>query len=842
MDVSAVAGLTFSLDSQFVLSKPTAGGDFLVRSVGAAVALPLFVTESAGAWLQHLLHSENPLMTVILCGPDAQWLFRVSRVNRLDASGRGDAALWGARIRPSLALSVLPDLLLFAHRNDLPRMSPEGLSPCMAGTPAPWSPSLLLAVLALATGIDPLPVVAEVAEAATLTELFDDGVNPPLLDFLCLLPSEWGGRPPSGRGVVISPGPWQSPLALFTLATSSADPATLDLSGLARLPGPPERRLALVLAVCDPTHSLPDALGGAETDWLLARGVRRPEILRAATDAALADLLARGAFAATDLLVLSAAQRAALDADQAAGLFRGETDGLARFVALFGSAAGARTDLLQPATAELLRWLQGNPDATLPVSPEESDLTALELVGALDLYALARLQAATSQTSARFQVALQTAGLPEAVADALLTGRELASAPLARPDPEPSAHWLLGIPSSHLVAAGAWASGDARWRAWWLDALRVHPQIADGSIGRLSGGWSEARRLWALGALRDGELTPAAVLTWFARERRKALADGMLGPALELLDSCGVPNTEWSRALLFDAPLPGFAPDPETLTALPLLRDAGLVDVPSVVKLVVAGAPLGLCRGLVPDACLALLDPSAAPPTAPPAGWDSSLTPLLAAQVVDPRFWQRWRDGPDDTLLGWLAGILGSAANATLLESVIAARRLDTPVPVETLALIAGALDCAAACYQALARAHGSAAERNRVLEIVGERIRLPLRSWLLAELTSCAETGAPPPLTFRERLALIDLLHPTRDVLRPVLASRQRVPEEAALLAALYTRLATVALVPPSPAPTPLQAALRPDWVACLATLPGWGHWSEALTTPSTAANGDPG
>jgi hypothetical protein len=296
--------------------------------------------------------------------------------------------------------------------------------------------------------------------------------------------------------------------------------------------------------------------------------------------------------------------------------------------------------------------------------------------------------------------------------------------------------------------------------------------------------------------------------------------------------------------VLFGALVPSTEPDNQTLAALPRLHAAGLVTMRELVALIAAGAPLALCRGLVPDEQLALLDPAAAPPAAPPCDWEPTLTPLLALQVAEPRFWRRWPDGPSDALLGWLEQILSGAANVTLVQSVIQARAMRTLTSVVALASIAGALDSAAACHQVMARAYAPLPlqEREQVMDLLSDVIRAPLLPWLAAELTGCAETGPPPPLTVRERLALVGLLHPTRDIVRPVLACPERVPEEAPLLEAVYRRLLADSLLPPLPPPPPALAALRPDWVARLATLPGWGHWAVMAAANSVhhGTNGD--
>jgi hypothetical protein len=546
MDVSTGSELTVGLKDHFVLSKRAAGADFLVTpAAGPAVA------ERAAAWLQNLLHSANLQSTIILCDDGEQWMLHASRATRLDASGRGDALLHGARLTRRLPLTALPDLLLYAHQNGLPAQeslpSEDKPAVLVTGTSAPWSPQLLVAALAIATGADRLPAVAQVAEATRLVSLFDDDLVPPVLDFLCLLPRELGGQLPPGRGIAVSQALWQCPPQIAALSARAPDPTTLDLSGLARLPDTTERRLALLAAILDPDCLLPSPLEAAELHWVLARGVRRVEALRGATGGDLADLLVQGALFGADLPRLTEAQLAALDPIRAARLFQGETDALARFVALFGPSCAGSEALLPPSTARLLEWLRSGNDRPDAPSPNEAVLTALDQVGALDLGALSKLHSTyvTAPTAARFGSALLAAGLPAPVVAGLLTDQTPATAPELPPRLAPAAHWLRGIPPPHLIGAGAWACSDQHWRDWWVQALGVHPGIADGSVAGLDGDWSEARQFWLLGALQDGELAPAAVLAWLARVRGRLLAGGRTGPILSILAGCRIPDTPW---------------------------------------------------------------------------------------------------------------------------------------------------------------------------------------------------------------------------------------------------------------------------------------------------------
>ena len=78
-------------------------------------------------------------------------------------------------------------------------------------------------------------------------------------------------------------------------------------------------------------------------------------------------------------------------------------------------------------------------------------------------------------------------------------------------------------------------------------------------------------------------------------------------------------------------------------------------------------------------------------------------------------------------------------------------------------------------------------------------------------------------------RWALLPLLDPVRDVLRPILHDPGLHESEADLLDQLVPRLATSTAMAAPPPPTARWCRLRPDWIAAVAELPGWESWKRA-------------
>lgn len=227
------------------------------------------------------------------------------------------------------------------------------------------------------------------------------------------------------------------------------------------------------------------------------------------------------------------------------------------------------------------------------------------------------------------------------------------------------------------------------------------------------------------------------------------------------------------------------------------------------------------------EASLALLNPEAIPPERPPNDWEALLIPLLSKQVAQREFWTRRPGGMEPALVRWLREQLGSEPGGSLVGAVAEALDGERRLSLKELHLFGEALGNGALCRQAVLWALRREAQTPEALRLLLNMpaMRPGLANWLETELLTCEPQRQDVELSPTEMITLLPLLHPVKDIIRPVMARAECSSEEGVLLPLLVEQLKRVPVIAPG-APNELAAKRRPDWVSALSLLPGWSHW----------------
>jgi hypothetical protein len=372
-----------------------------------------------------------------------------------------------------------------------------------------------------------------------------------------------------------------------------------------------------------------------------------------------------------------------------------------------------------------------------------------------------------------------------------------------------------------LWQAGEWACTDARWRTWWSAAVCLHPELGPASLVLTERPWSPALAAWALGSLGAGELDRRTLL--FALGSWRTQADPP--PASwqhELFGALGFGSDRGLEAILSGS-APTHAPDSSSLATLRELTEHEVIDASKIVEFVATGADpvwlLGIGVGL---------DERASPPRSPPNSWLPILDPLLARAALRSSFWDRFAGTVNVGLIAWLGERTSSRAGAVGLERLRGAFAGDIRLSISELEVVVNALPTPVLCGQLLAWARMPGSEREAAINLLlwTPGLRPALADWLASELLGGSVATPVPELAAGEMLVLLPLLHPTRDVLRPLLARVDVDPAETTLagpLANAITRQEVPPQTPPAAAVLARHAALLHE----LVNVRGWAAWS---------------
>jgi hypothetical protein len=827
-----------SLSPLYLVAKPSLERDFEFSGSPPAARE---VQSYAFAWLQCHIHSCNAVTVGLWKVGSEWWLARAVNDTGTDPSGRPLYHMALGKVRGTVGPDQACQALLGAYQGGVPERGQAGecLVPLASLSPEDPRDSLRAAV-SLALGFRRVAVVREPGTAAALLAR----ISVDRFDFIGLFPQGHPYEYPPGRGVILSMLSVPQAQEVEELLDLPFSP-TLDFGGLADLESSSAQRTALLRSACG-LEGPPADLSPSESRWLLKNSLSRESALQTLPEARIGDLLRGGDLSAADLRSLKG-RLSPEHGPWVARVLQGTAGALPAFAELLGPGAEGADLLLEPAPARLWRWLQEGANGDLPEAIDSSAIQALEAAGLMRkplLPALARaVRLPRGQPLRRpFRDALVREGLDPSVAEGLFSGRLPDRAPAEDPRLPPDPGWLAGVDCALLRHMGRCLKRSASWRRWWAAAMSVHPEAGpDRRVDQPGGSWDVAKAWFLSGAVRDGELPLGETLDRIAAWRRQP---GGPSPReiLHLLEEMDVSAGPSVRGILGGRRAPEGGESENSPSSLGLLLEHGVVVFSEVVDAVRAGQPTSLLgEAGVQEDVVALLDPERVPPDGLRGAWPEPLTGLLAERVATDAFWCRWPRGVPVEVAQRLCSLLEGKAAAALPKAVLDAIAMARRLTILELRAVGRGLPSHAVCHQLTLWAAGWLPGASEALQILPAAPSLPpeLRAWLVGELFRFQTSTPPPALTAREMTALLPLLHPLREVLRPVLLRDTADPGEKELLAALAPRLARCGCA----APPPIQETLarrRPDWIRVLKQLPGWENWHCSAAEENPPPEGD--
>ncbi|NVB39836.1 hypothetical protein G6O69_18480 [Pseudenhygromyxa sp. WMMC2535] len=428
-------------------------------------------------------------------------------------------------------------------------------------------------------------------------------------------------------------------------------------------------------------------------------------------------------------------------------------------------------------------------------------------------------------SAAGLDLLLLDAGMPAAVCRALTGDEQLLAPPHEPPAPPASKAWAKGLEAALVWRAGVWACLDDRWHPWWRAIVEAHPQLGRAALDLDRADWSPTLVAHLEAEVRSQAIAHDRVHATLGRWRGHGAIDRReVGRLLRSLD--GGPRALVD--LLSDEPSDE-RPTTEDLDQLAAVRRVGLVVDADVMLAVTGGAATAWLRAIdVDEVALALIDPDETPPLAPPRRWDPRLDVLLARASNQRWFWRRFAGFVSAALLEWCTERLRGTTTELLLTRVLAAfdRRVDLS-PSE-LELVHESLPAKVVCAHVMTTARstsGPARDTALRMLLAAPAISSELRAWLSGELLEFRPRLAPPAIETSLLRELLPLLHPTREILRPLLARSTPEPGDLQLGAALADAIVRAA-APPLAAPDLAIRRRHAELLRGVGELPGWEHW----------------
>lgn len=812
-----------------VYGKASATSDFELL-VSPSGGIPREVERRGAQWLQAHLDSTSTESAAVVRHESELWLLRATNESRTDRAGRPIAVLVLGMIASDVPSDAdLVAILSSSFRSGRPAQA-DAREPEISIPVSPLEGGLdtgrfRRAVAAIAVGSAEFAVVPELREAEALLAALPAGT----VDTVAILPRRIPPSIPAGRSVLVSTVPWVPPPMPAAVLDDCERLGIQALAGLAALCASPEFKGELVAVAVGSVPSLRTPATPEQLDWLLDTPAGRAAALAAAPASSIRAWLTSSRLVAADLDAVADRIDAA-DGPAVAKVLRGTRDAARRHIALFGRRVSGLGTLLSAGGTALLDWLEkgsGPLPAEAAGSLEELDQSGiLPLLGLTDL---ARLRGGADSPPLldRVAAALVELGLSPEVLQALLNGQHLLVAPAYGPAPSPDPAWLQLVSLRELQRASRWACPDGRWREWWCDCLRRHPEGRGLAPSDADAPPSEETLEWLRCEYEDRTLREADLLTRVAGWRARGLTSRQDLPSL--LARFGVGSASIRRLLEAAPPEEGEVLEPAELAAF--VR-TGVALPTDVLQAVLAGWPPVLLRHAdFSFDTVALLDRESAPPLAPPGCWASELAPVLARQLADPAFWSRWKDGIPQPLLDWLGAQVAGRAGTGLVESLKSAFGAKRRLEANELMIVGGALSPEAAAAQLAAWLPEWPRSGRAAVDVL---VSLPalsmIGSWLREEIFCFDPRPWPRRFPPGVLLALLPLLHPVRGLIRAAFdrsafgdRTDRSLREEIVLI------LARDGVVP-LPAPSRDASVARPEWAIAISSVPGWEHWGSAV------------
>jgi hypothetical protein len=809
-----------------LIGKPSAAEDFQI--LRSALGTEPEVERLARSCLRLHIETESAMSSFLFRYRDDWWICRAENEAGSDASGRPRSRIFFTMAQRSADPSSMLAALNRAGRNSTFDLNTELDLPVAEDVKPEASEAGRRAAIALLLG-SRVVVVQRPSEAAWVAAAFS-GEEPRAF---MVSNGRVAWQTEFNSLLAIGQSNWFPPLLVDRIAQLIGTREIPAIPALWHVPLPESRTKLLQIWLGElPLHD-PSALTAEEKTWLLAAGVRRPEIIAGADGDLKRRWLSEGRLTSAEILEHKASWGPS-EHRTLAGLLANDPQGLKIFIQCAGPGAADIPLLLSPPLASAYAWLKASGAER---KPPDLDLHLMELdaFGVLEGFDLSSLSGALRQHDSppvrkAWREKLVSSGLAKPIAAWLADGSSLASAPLSAPGLQPDESWLRVVPAERLLAGGAWAGKESAWRHWWAAALQKHPDTAEMFSPRIDARFSFAALDWLVGEIEDHRLESQEALTTLGSWQKQEIRPGPTEIA-RLLDSCEFPQpNDWTALISGGAGLENIPCSIDNKRHLEKLIAVGLVALEQVARSVAEGRDIEWLDGLISPASRSLIHLTQSPPAAVPERWDACLNPVLSLLVSSPDFWARWSgNGVSLELVEWMDTQIERLPGGALVRELASALKSqgDRLQPA-TLKCVAQALPRVARLEQAVLWADPSHPEHERAfLALCAGQEHAGLQ-WLHGQIGSWnAPLAVPGDLPSRELKALLPWLHPVRDVVRVVMSRRKKDDGEDSLLEALLRELRASRHQPPAP-PPPELAALRRNWVVELGKLPGWEQWSK--------------
>jgi len=394
--------------------------------------------------------------------------------------------------------------------------------------------------------------------------------------------------------------------------------------------------------------------------------------------------------------------------------------------------------------------------------------------------------------------------------------------------PVPSTDWVQAIDKEILWNFGNWACKSANWMYWWVELIRIHPNFGESFVPSLEMEWSLVLEKWIVTSLSTGDITVTNLLIKF-KQIFKGNSD--LDAQERLLKEAGLIMSDGLKQIL-DGELPNRKPSEKDIADLKVLIENDIVARELIQEKVVQGNDLYWLKAIGVDrACFSLLDLSLDTVAEPPAQWQSYLNPVLAKVCVKFEFWERFNGYLSLNMLNWLVEQTQNCEGGVRVRAIKQLYIGKQVAELEIIKLVYVALPEEIIYAQIVAWQLSTSSDKEEALTILLSSLTIPssLKEWLKTKLLTLYPTNTAPVLSVPQYIALLPILDPIRDILRPFLVSQEANYSEEELAIALFEKLSGSDFTP-IPPPDKMVYDNHKEIVIALSKLPRWGLWADRV------------
>jgi len=796
---------------------------------------PEAIINQANFWLQTLISSRNVQLVAISKIENELWFLRASIDVGTDSSGRTIYYIVFGKLE-EVSSSGLFRLLLKSfdlHKPSKVDISEFELEVSTATPNKPVSSHVKNLLLALALNKANTIIVEKCKQASWLLQQ----ITFRNIDFIALMEDCSRGHLPDGKGIIVSQTKQTCDDFLTELNLADVDFSSVNFADFLLIDCSESDKTSIFKAGVVGT---PVDLSAVENsnrlrilNWLLDSPAGRSVAFENVDSFVVSEWLRKGRLSKKDLLKVKSYIQDS-DRDVITNLLGRSREALEIYLEIFG-ANSKDIELVLPESALLLfRELSSDFSENKVFGFSHDDILLLDqsgILARLTTVEMAKLVKTNLYENIHdyWWKKMRSLGMPEKVFSVFFKNSDIIDLHVdGLPAPAPSTDWVQAIDKDILWDFGNWACKSANWMYWWVELIRTHPDFGETFVPSLEMEWSLVLEKWIVTSLSIGDITVTSLLNKFNEIFR---SNSDLKAQERLLKEAGLIMSDGLKQIL-DGDLPNRKPSEKDIADLKVLIENDIVARELIQEKVLQGSDLYWSKAIGVDrACFSLLDLSLDTVAEPPPQWHSYLNSMLAKICAKSEFWERFNGFLSLSMVNWLVEQTQNCEGGVRVRAIKQLYIGKQVAALEIIKLVYAALPEEIIYTQIVAWQLSTSSEKGEALALLLSSSTIPssLKEWLKTKLLTLYPINTAPVLSVPQYIALLPILSPIRDILRPLFVSQEANYSEEELAIALFEKLSSVDFTP-IPPPNKMIYSNHKEIVIALSKLPQWELWAESV------------